>query len=122
MQHHRQERLQRGINKEPGNTNGKKSSFQMNPGPVYSIKMVTSVFSGIVVNAQWQACIRLRYTGPSPGVMIWGAIGYTSRSIVRTFLDAENVQPFLLPARSPDLSPTENIWSMVAERLACHHG
>ncbi|GFV48433.1 transposable element Tcb1 transposase [Trichonephila clavipes] len=26
------------------------------------------------------ACIRHRHTGPSPGMMIWGAIGYTSRS------------------------------------------
>ncbi|GFT13238.1 hypothetical protein TNCV_4076961 [Trichonephila clavipes] len=25
------------------------------------------------------------------------------------------------PARSPDLSPTENIWFPVAERLARHH-
>ncbi|GFU64631.1 hypothetical protein TNCV_138801 [Trichonephila clavipes] len=34
---------------------------------------------------------------------------------------AENVQLFSLPARSPVLSPTENVWSMVAKRLACHH-
>ncbi|PRD32343.1 UNVERIFIED_CONTAM: Transposable element Tcb1 transposase [Trichonephila clavipes] len=26
------------------------------------------------------ACIRLRHTGPSPDVTVWGAIGYTSRS------------------------------------------
>ncbi|GFV97921.1 uncharacterized protein TNCV_5069611 [Trichonephila clavipes] len=26
------------------------------------------------------ACIHLRHTGPSPDVMVWGAIGYTSRS------------------------------------------
>ncbi|GFV19723.1 transposable element Tcb1 transposase [Trichonephila clavipes] len=25
-------------------------------------------------------CIRHRRTGPSPGLMVWGAIGYTSRS------------------------------------------
>ncbi|GFS80898.1 transposable element Tcb1 transposase [Trichonephila clavipes] len=25
-------------------------------------------------------CIRHRHTGPSPGMMVWGAIGYTSRS------------------------------------------
>lgn len=113
------------------------------------------------------ACIRHRHTGPSPGVMVWGAIGYTSRSplvriegtlnsgryisgvlrpvalpfiralrnatfqqdnarphvagIVRTFLDTENVRLLSWPARSPDLSPIENVWSMVAERLARHH-
>ncbi|GFX82992.1 uncharacterized protein TNCV_4938621 [Trichonephila clavipes] len=26
------------------------------------------------------ACIRLRHTSPSPSVMVWNAIGYTSRS------------------------------------------
>ncbi|GFT17552.1 hypothetical protein TNCV_4807891 [Trichonephila clavipes] len=38
-----------------------------------------------------------------------------------TFLDTENVR--LLPwlARSPDLSPIENVWSMVVERLVRHH-
>ncbi|GFX68371.1 uncharacterized protein TNCV_2817451 [Trichonephila clavipes] len=53
----------------------------MNPGSVYSIKSVASVFCGIVVNAHWQrACIRYRHTGPSPGMMVWDAIGYASRS------------------------------------------
>ncbi|GFV76663.1 transposable element Tcb1 transposase [Trichonephila clavipes] len=28
------------------------------------------------------ACICLRHTGPSPGVMIWGVIGYTSWSLL----------------------------------------
>ncbi|GFT93309.1 uncharacterized protein TNCV_904611 [Trichonephila clavipes] len=80
-----------------------------------------------------KACIGHRHTGPSPGVMVWGGIGYTCRSplqdnarphvagIVRTFLDTENVRLFPLPARSPDFSPIENVWSMVAERLARHH-
>ncbi|GFW51306.1 transposable element Tcb1 transposase [Trichonephila clavipes] len=35
--------------------------------------------------------------------------------IVRTFLDTENVRMLAWPARSPDLSPTENFWSRVAE-------
>ncbi|GFX77040.1 transposable element Tcb1 transposase [Trichonephila clavipes] len=113
------------------------------------------------------ACIRHRHTGPSPGVMIWGSIGYTFRSplarvegtlnsaryisgvlrpvtqafiralrnptfkqdnarlhvagIVRTFLDTESVQLLPWPAHSPYLLPIENVWFMVAERLACHH-
>ncbi|GFU87885.1 transposable element Tcb1 transposase [Trichonephila clavipes] len=41
--------------------------------------------------------------------------------IVRTFLDLKNVRLLPWPARSPDLSPIENILSMVAERLARHH-
>ncbi|GFX52080.1 uncharacterized protein TNCV_4654091 [Trichonephila clavipes] len=32
-----------------------------------------------------------------------------------------NSSTVALPARSPDLSPTENVWSMVAERWARHH-
>ncbi|GFT83666.1 transposable element Tcb1 transposase [Trichonephila clavipes] len=39
--------------------------------------MVTSVFAGIVVNAQWQ---RAFVIVPSAGVMLWSAIGYMSRS------------------------------------------
>ncbi|GFS94007.1 uncharacterized protein TNCV_4480571 [Trichonephila clavipes] len=35
--------------------------------------------------------------------------------------NTEKVWLFPLPARSSDLSPTENIWSMVAERLSRHH-
>lgn len=114
-----------------------------------------------------EACIRHRHTGVSPGVMVWGAIGYTSRSPlvridgtlnsgryisdvlrpvalpfirslrnptfqqdnarphvagpVRAFLDTENVRLLPWPARSPDLSPIENVWSMVAEQLARHN-
>ncbi|GFY15146.1 uncharacterized protein TNCV_1569611 [Trichonephila clavipes] len=41
--------------------------------------------------------------------------------IVQTFLDTENARLFPLPTRSPDLSPIENVWSMVAEWLARHH-
>ncbi|GFV57078.1 transposable element Tcb1 transposase [Trichonephila clavipes] len=70
--------------------------------------------------------------------MIWGAFEYTSQSPlvrikgtinsacyisgnVQTFLDTENIQLLLWPAHSPHLSPIENIWSMVAERLAHLH-
>ncbi|GFT26537.1 hypothetical protein TNCV_3603841 [Trichonephila clavipes] len=42
------------INDEPGRKNGETSFFQMNPGSVDSIKMVASMFDGIVVNARWK--------------------------------------------------------------------
>ncbi|PRD35658.1 UNVERIFIED_CONTAM: tc3a [Trichonephila clavipes] len=45
----------------------------MNPGYVYSIKMVAFVFG---------ACIGYRHSDPSPGVRVWGAIVYTSRSLL----------------------------------------
>ncbi|GFV19695.1 transposable element Tcb1 transposase [Trichonephila clavipes] len=41
--------------------------------------------------------------------------------IARTFLDTENVPLLPWPARSPYLSPIENICSMVAQRLTHHH-
>ncbi|GFV06512.1 hypothetical protein TNCV_2948341 [Trichonephila clavipes] len=44
------------------------------------IKRVASVFGDIVVNITLAACIRHRHTDPAPGGMVWGAIGYTSRS------------------------------------------
>ncbi|GFW81966.1 hypothetical protein TNCV_770951 [Trichonephila clavipes] len=40
--------------------------------------------------------------------------------IVRTVLNTENVPLLLWAARSPDLSPIENVWFMVAERLVLH--
>ncbi|GFV26808.1 transposable element Tcb1 transposase [Trichonephila clavipes] len=106
------------------------------------------------------ACISYRRSGPSPGVVVCEAIGYTSRSPLvriggtlncahyifgllrpmalpfirslrnfnarphvannlRTFLDTENVRLLHWSAHSPDLSPIENVWSMVVERLSC---
>ncbi|UYV77479.1 hypothetical protein LAZ67_15001180 [Cordylochernes scorpioides] len=41
--------------------------------------------------------------------------------IVRTFLHADNVRLLPWSARPPDLSPIENVWSMVSEQLASHH-
>ncbi|GFX66934.1 transposable element Tc3 transposase [Trichonephila clavipes] len=109
------------------------------------------------------SCIMHRHIGPAPGLMVWGGIGYHSRtplvriagtlnsqryisnvleSVVLPYLQGlataifqqDNARPHvarivqklvvnpqieLLPsaARSPDLSPIENMWSMVAQRL-----
>ncbi|GFW37780.1 hypothetical protein TNCV_4629851 [Trichonephila clavipes] len=40
---------------------------------------------------------------------------------VQTFLDTENFQLLPWSARSPDLSPIENVWSMLVERLVRHN-
>ncbi|UYV66259.1 hypothetical protein LAZ67_4001042 [Cordylochernes scorpioides] len=109
------------------------------------------------------SCVMHRHTGPAPGIMVWGGIGYHSRTplvrfagtlnsqryifevlepVVLPYLQdlptvifkQDNAQPHVAhifkrffvnhqiellpcPARSPDLSPIENMWSMVAQRL-----
>ncbi|GFT40340.1 transposable element Tcb1 transposase [Trichonephila clavipes] len=104
-----------------------------------------------------------RYTGPAPGIMVWGGIGYHSHNplvrivgtlnsqryisevleqidfpylqglaktifqqdsarphvarIIRKFFVNHQIELIHWMARSPDLSPIENMWSMVAQRL-----
>ncbi|GFV95056.1 transposable element Tcb1 transposase [Trichonephila clavipes] len=103
------------------------------------------------------------HTGPSPGIMVWGGIGYHSRTplvriagtlnsqryisevfepvvlpylqglttaifqqdntrphvacIVQRFFVNHQIELLPWPACSPDLSPIENMWSVVAQRL-----
>ncbi|GFW43751.1 transposable element Tcb2 transposase [Trichonephila clavipes] len=107
------------------------------------------------------SCVMHCHIGPAPGIMVWGGIGYHSRtSLVRiagilnsqryisevlepvvlpylqglatAIFQQDNAQPHVArivqrfvvnhqiellpwPARSPDLSPIENMWSMVAQ-------
>ncbi|GFV64220.1 transposable element Tcb1 transposase [Trichonephila clavipes] len=109
------------------------------------------------------SCVMHHLTGPAPVIMVWGGIGYHSRSplvrmtgtlnsqryiaevlepvvlpylqslatalfqqdnarphvarIVQRFFVNPQIELFPWPARSPDLSPIENMWSMVAQRL-----
>ncbi|GFU85064.1 transposable element Tcb1 transposase [Trichonephila clavipes] len=70
------------------------------------------------------SCVMLRHFSPAPGIMgLVTAIfqqnnagPHVARIVQRFFV---NPQIELLPwsARSPDLSPIENMWSMVAQRL-----
>ena len=110
------------------------------------------------------SCIMHRHTGPAPGIMVWGGIGYYSRTplvriagtlnsqryisevlepvvlpylqgsataifqqdnarphvarIVQRFFVTHQIELLPWPARSPDLSPIENMWSMVAQRVS----
>ncbi|GFT71242.1 uncharacterized protein TNCV_3002341 [Trichonephila clavipes] len=53
----------------------------MNPGSVYSIQKVLPMFVWWYLGEHTlAACIRHQNTGSSPGVMVWGTIGYTSQS------------------------------------------
>ncbi|GFW81048.1 transposable element Tcb1 transposase [Trichonephila clavipes] len=109
------------------------------------------------------SCVMHRHTGPAPGIMVWGGIGYHSRNplvsiagtlnsqhyisevldpVVLPYLQGlatatfqqNNVRPHVArivqrffvnlqiellpwPAHSPDLSPIENMCSIVAQRL-----
>ncbi|GFV92870.1 transposable element Tcb1 transposase [Trichonephila clavipes] len=69
-----------------------------------------------------------RHTGPALGIMVWGGIGYHSRTpldnarshvarIVQRFFVNHQIELLPWPARSPDLSQIENMWYMVAQRL-----
>ncbi|GFW98667.1 transposable element Tcb1 transposase [Trichonephila clavipes] len=70
------------------------------------------------------SCVMHHHTGPAPGIMGLAtaifqednARPHVARIVQRFFV---NHQTELLPwpARSPDLSPIENMWSMVAQRL-----
>ncbi|GFT04798.1 transposable element Tcb1 transposase [Trichonephila clavipes] len=64
------------------------------------------------------------HTGPAPGIMVWGGIAYHSRTPLVLIAGTLNSQRFMSeielppwPACSPDISPIENMWSMVAQRL-----
>ncbi|GFX86895.1 transposable element Tcb1 transposase [Trichonephila clavipes] len=70
------------------------------------------------------SCVMHHHTGPAPGIMVWGGIGYHSRTPLVRIAGTLNCQRYISkiellpwPARSPDLSPIENMWSMVAHRL-----
>ncbi|GFX43301.1 transposable element Tcb1 transposase [Trichonephila clavipes] len=66
-----------------------------------------------------------RHTGPSPDIM--GLVTTIFQQdkvlphgarIVQRFFVNHQIELLPWPARSPDLSPIENMWSMVAQRLA----
>ncbi|GFW68113.1 transposable element Tcb1 transposase [Trichonephila clavipes] len=103
------------------------------------------------------SCVMHRHTGPALGIMVWGDVGYHSRTplvriagtlnsqryisevlepvalqglatamfqqnnarshvarIIERFFVNHQIELLPWPARSPDLSPIENMWSMVA--------
>ncbi|GFW31546.1 transposable element Tcb1 transposase [Trichonephila clavipes] len=83
------------------------------------------------------SCLMHHHTGPALVNMIWSGIGYHSHtplSLAAALFQQDTVRPHVArsdqrffgnhqiellpwPARSPDISPIENMWSMVAQRL-----
>ncbi|GFU73277.1 transposable element Tcb1 transposase [Trichonephila clavipes] len=54
------------------------------------------------------SCIVHRHTGPAPGIMVWGGIGYHSRTPL-VHIAAGSL--------SESRSPIGNMWTMVTQRL-----
>ncbi|GFW01972.1 transposable element Tcb1 transposase [Trichonephila clavipes] len=61
------------------------------------------------------SCVMHRRTSPAPGIMDNARL-HVARIVQRFFVNHQ-IELLPLPARSPDLSPIENMWSMVAQRL-----
>ncbi|GFX82386.1 transposable element Tcb1 transposase [Trichonephila clavipes] len=62
------------------------------------------------------SCVMLLPTGPAPGIMI-NARPHVARNVQKFFVNNQ-IELLPWPARSPDLLPIENMWSMIAQRLA----
>ncbi|GFX10044.1 transposable element Tcb1 transposase [Trichonephila clavipes] len=69
------------------------------------------------------SCVMHHHTGPAPGIMgLATAIFQQDNArphvtrIVQRFFVNHQIELLPWPARSPDLSPIENMWSMVAQR------
>ncbi|GFW90011.1 transposable element Tcb1 transposase [Trichonephila clavipes] len=61
------------------------------------------------------SCVMHRHTGPTLGIMD-NARPHVARIHQRFFVNHQ-IELLPWPARSPDLSPIENMWFMVAPRL-----
>ncbi|GFX34712.1 transposable element Tcb1 transposase [Trichonephila clavipes] len=62
------------------------------------------------------SCVMHHRTGPAPGVMD-NARPHVARIVQRFFINHQ-IELLSWPACSSDLSPVENMWTMVAQRLA----
>ncbi|GFW45345.1 transposable element Tc1 transposase [Trichonephila clavipes] len=66
------------------------------------------------------SCVMHRHTGPAPGIMTifqQENVRPLMARIVQRFFVNHQIELLPWPARSPDLSPIENMWSMVPQRL-----
>ncbi|GFY29551.1 transposable element Tcb1 transposase [Trichonephila clavipes] len=61
------------------------------------------------------SCVMHRHTGPAPGIMD-NARPHVTRIIRRSFVNLQ-IEWLPWPTHSPDVSPTENMWYIVAQRF-----
>ncbi|GFX17046.1 transposable element Tc1 transposase [Trichonephila clavipes] len=157
-QNHRRLRRQWCKERRIGRQNGMKLSLLTSHASVCNTTIV-----GYCGERMQNRCVMHRHTGPASGIMVWGGIGYHSRTplvriadtlnsqryiskmlepvvlpylqglakaifqqdnprpdvayIVQRFFVNQQIELLPWPAHSPNLSPIENMWSMVAERL-----
>ncbi|GFT51429.1 transposable element Tcb1 transposase [Trichonephila clavipes] len=66
-----------------------------------------------------RGCCMHHHTGPAPGIMVLATAIFQQEIvlIVQRFFVNQQIELLLWPARSADLSPIENMWSIVAQRL-----
>ncbi|GFT58101.1 transposable element Tcb1 transposase [Trichonephila clavipes] len=81
------------------------------------------------------SCVMHRHTGPAPGIMVWGGIGYHSHTPLVRIAGTLNTQCYISEVLDPVVLPyhqvlattifqqdnvqpyVKNMWSMVAQRL-----
>ncbi|GFV62897.1 uncharacterized protein TNCV_472391 [Trichonephila clavipes] len=121
-------------------TEWKPLPFLMKASPAL-VRMMTVCWSDEVRECLQPNCLRPRHFEPTPAVIAWEAISYNSRSILgvipntltanvyinalphtsvvtQSALQSVDMLPWL--ARSPDLSPIENVWDIFGRKLQQH--
>ncbi|GFU60619.1 transposable element Tcb1 transposase [Trichonephila clavipes] len=74
------------------------------------------------------SCVIHRHTSPAPGIMVWGGIGYHSRTPLVRIAGTFNSQRYISEVLEPVVFPyiqglataifqQENMWSMIGQRL-----
>ncbi|GFW32084.1 transposable element Tcb1 transposase [Trichonephila clavipes] len=84
-----------------GRQNGMKFSLLMSHASVCDTTMV-EFESGDTVE---RGCVMHRHTGPPPSIMVWGGIGYHSRTPLVSITDTLNSQRYIPEVLEPVVFP-----------------
>ncbi|GFX84546.1 transposable element Tcb1 transposase [Trichonephila clavipes] len=58
------------------------------------------------------SCVMRRHTGPAPGIMVWGGIGYHSRTSLVRIAGTLNSQRYISEITPPAATP-DQLWERV---------